>query len=169
MRSSDAGLNGVFPSKACSTMPSSTSPKVRSWYSAKAFSTFKIRFSMRTPVCTRSTTSFCSSTIRTNVPRYIGMCNANSSPASTEHDEAACALSRARVVYNLVSPFSLILITIDLILIDLLTVGLSMIGLSAAMAAQFPAQRTLLALDDEIYGLRLEKMKKIEALGQATC
>jgi lysyl-tRNA synthetase class 2 len=42
------------------------------------------------------------------------------------------------------------------------------IDLCAAVAAQFPAQRTLLALDDEIYELRLEKLKKIEALGQPT-
>jgi len=32
------------------------SPSVMSWYSAKPLSTFKMRFSMRMPVCTRSTT-----------------------------------------------------------------------------------------------------------------
>src|SRR5215813_14624856 len=35
-------------------MPSSRSPSVRSWYSASALSTLSRRFSMRTPVCTRS-------------------------------------------------------------------------------------------------------------------
>src|SRR5450755_1319943 len=70
MRSSDAGLNGVLPSKACSTMPSSTSPSVMSWYSAKAFSTLRIRFSMRTPVCTRSTSRLGPSFMCTNVPWY---------------------------------------------------------------------------------------------------
>src|SRR5487761_193664 len=47
--------NGHLPSNACSTMPSSKSPSVKSWYSAKALRTFSRRFSMRTPVCTRST------------------------------------------------------------------------------------------------------------------
>src|SRR4051812_24529392 len=47
----------ALPSKACSTMPSSRSPKVRSFNSAKAFRTFRMRFSMRTPVCTRSISS----------------------------------------------------------------------------------------------------------------
>src|SRR3974390_297361 len=36
-------------------MPSSRSPSVRSFNSAKSFRTFNKRFSMRTPVCTRST------------------------------------------------------------------------------------------------------------------
>jgi lysyl-tRNA synthetase class 2 len=43
-----------------------------------------------------------------------------------------------------------------------------MLDLCAAFAAQFPAQRTLLALDDKIYELRREKLKQIEALGQPT-
>src|ERR1700736_3633808 len=37
---------------------------------------------------------------------------------------------------------------------------------SAPVAAQFPAQRKLLALDEKIYELRREKLKQIEALGQ---
>src|SRR5258708_44164 len=50
-------------------MPSTRSPKVRSLYSAKAFNTFRRRFSIRTPVCTRSTAKNCP-LIGTNVPRY---------------------------------------------------------------------------------------------------
>src|SRR5437868_6873025 len=69
MRSSEAWLNGHLPSKACRTMPSSKSPSVRSWYSAKAFKTFTRRFSIRTPVCTRSTSRGLLS-MRTKVPRY---------------------------------------------------------------------------------------------------
>src|SRR5580698_6767209 len=69
MRSREAGLKGVLPSKACRTMPSRTSPRLMSWYSAKAFRTLRIRFSMRTPVCTRSTRSLESSTM---VPVYHG-------------------------------------------------------------------------------------------------
>src|SRR6266851_1431297 len=46
--------NGALPSKACSTMPSRRSPSDRSCSSASALSTLRIRFSMRTPVCTRS-------------------------------------------------------------------------------------------------------------------
>src|ERR1017187_3078442 len=52
---------GALPSKACSTMPSSRSPSVRSFSSASPLRTFSRRFSMRTPVCTRSTTMGCSS------------------------------------------------------------------------------------------------------------
>ena len=47
--------NGVLPSKACSTMPSSKSPSDRSSESASALSTLSMRFSIRTPVCKRST------------------------------------------------------------------------------------------------------------------
>src|SRR5271169_5991468 len=47
-------VNGVLPSNACSTTPSSKSPRVMSLYSASAFRTFNSRRSMRTPVCTRS-------------------------------------------------------------------------------------------------------------------
>src|SRR5690242_4625184 len=50
-----SGPKGHFPSNAWSTMPSMRSPRVRSWYSANAFITLRIRFSRRTPVCTRST------------------------------------------------------------------------------------------------------------------
>src|SRR5271169_6261069 len=71
MRSSEAALNGIFPSKAWRTMPSKRSPRLMSWYSAKAFRTLSRRFSMRTPVCTRSTSSFESSIMCTNVPQYL--------------------------------------------------------------------------------------------------
>src|SRR5664279_231050 len=54
---SDWSSKGTLPSKACSTMPSSKSPRVMSWRSATALSTFKRRFSILTPVCTLST--FC--------------------------------------------------------------------------------------------------------------
>src|SRR6201996_892472 len=50
-------LNGTLPSKACRMIPSSRSPSVMSFCSATAFNTFKSRFSMRTPVCTRSTST----------------------------------------------------------------------------------------------------------------
>src|SRR5580693_8537394 len=70
MRSSEAALNGVLPSKAWSTIPSSRSPRVMSWYSAKPFRTLRRRFSMRTPVWTRSTSSFESSIMGTSVPQY---------------------------------------------------------------------------------------------------
>src|SRR5690606_39528282 len=65
MRSSEASLNGLLPSNACRMMPSSKSPIDVSWYSARALSTFTMRFSSRTPVCIRSTcfaisiSSFC--------------------------------------------------------------------------------------------------------------
>src|SRR5271157_227176 len=52
---------GALPSKACSTMPSSRSPSVMSFSSASPLRTFSSRFSMRTPVWTRSTTMGCSS------------------------------------------------------------------------------------------------------------
>src|SRR5437588_2235387 len=71
MRRSDSSLKGHLPSKACSTIPSSKSPSVRSWYSAKPFSTLSRRFSMRTPVCTRSTTRR-SSICVFMVPMYQG-------------------------------------------------------------------------------------------------
>src|ERR1700722_11493844 len=60
-------------------MPSRRSPRVRSWYSARAFSTFRMRFSIRTPVWIRSTWSLgflindrftC-----TYVPEYVGTVN----------------------------------------------------------------------------------------------
>src|SRR5258706_1603959 len=82
MRSSEAALNGVLQSKACSTMPSSRSPRVMSWYSAKAFRTLSSRFSIRTPVCTRSTSSFGSSVMCTNVSQYIGTYNEFPDPAA---------------------------------------------------------------------------------------
>src|SRR6185369_7656128 len=56
MRCRDSSPKGAFPSKACRTMPSRRSPSERSRSSARAFSTFRRRFSMRTPVCVRSTT-----------------------------------------------------------------------------------------------------------------
>src|SRR5271157_285088 len=46
-----------LPSKACRTIPSSRSPRVISFSSATALSTFNKRFSIRTPVWTRSTTT----------------------------------------------------------------------------------------------------------------
>src|SRR5581483_2206884 len=55
IRASDSLPNGALPSKACSTMPSRRSPRVMSRSSANAFSTLRMRFSMRTPVWTRST------------------------------------------------------------------------------------------------------------------
>ena len=42
--------NGALPSKACRTIPSSKSPRVRSRHSARPLSTLRVRFSMRTPV-----------------------------------------------------------------------------------------------------------------------
>src|SRR5947208_1042847 len=47
--------NGGRFANACRTMPSSNSPNDRSWYSASALRTLTMRFSMRTPVCTRTT------------------------------------------------------------------------------------------------------------------
>src|SRR6476469_5935501 len=47
--------NGCFPSKTCRTIPSSKSPSDMSWYSASPLRTFRMRFSSRTPVWTRST------------------------------------------------------------------------------------------------------------------
>src|SRR5215470_13010052 len=70
MRLRESSLKGHFPSKACSTMPSNKSPKVMSWYSAKPFSTLSRRFSMRTPVCTRSTSR--GSFVVIMVPMYRG-------------------------------------------------------------------------------------------------
>src|SRR6185437_11070557 len=55
MRASVSRPNGALPSNACSTMPSSRSPRVMSWYSATPFSTLSRRFSSFTPVWTRST------------------------------------------------------------------------------------------------------------------
>src|SRR5437762_6799955 len=60
---------GALPSKACSTIPSSKSPRVMSFNSANAFSTFRMRFSIRTPVCTRST-STCRAAPVLMVPMY---------------------------------------------------------------------------------------------------
>src|SRR5260370_22249590 len=61
--------NAHFPSNACKTMPSSSSPRDMSLSSATAFRTFNNLFSMRTPVCTRSTTgSRCD--MCTIVPEY---------------------------------------------------------------------------------------------------
>ncbi len=51
---SDSAVDGAFPSKAWSTIPSSRSPSVKSFNSAKAFRTLRTRFSIRTPVWTRS-------------------------------------------------------------------------------------------------------------------
>ena len=48
-------LNADFPSRACRVTPSSRSPNERSRYSASAFSVLTNRFSIRTPICTRST------------------------------------------------------------------------------------------------------------------
>src|SRR5208282_976024 len=70
MRLSDSGLKGVLPSKACSTMPSSRSPRDMSWYSARALRTLRRRFSIRTPVWTRSTRNCGSVAMVTNVPWY---------------------------------------------------------------------------------------------------
>src|SRR5262245_9235470 len=50
-----SGEKGAFPSKAWRTIPSRRSPSVRSLSSASAFRTFTSRFSMRAPICTRST------------------------------------------------------------------------------------------------------------------
>src|SRR5215472_1090698 len=54
---SDSGVNGTFPSSACSTTPSSRSPSVMSFNSARALRTLSRRFSIRAPVWTLSTTS----------------------------------------------------------------------------------------------------------------
>src|SRR5581483_7223429 len=121
MRSIEAGENGTLPSKACNRMPSSKSPSVKSWYSANAFRTLSSRFSMRTPVCTRS--MMYSSLIGTNVPWYVLIFQSRDDP-------------RFNLFYNL--------------------------GLS------FRTKARLLALDDNIYKLRLDKLKQIEALGQRT-
>src|SRR5262245_57932566 len=48
-------LKGALPSKAWRTMPSSRSPRVMSLDSARPFRTLRMRFSSRTPVCTRWT------------------------------------------------------------------------------------------------------------------
>src|SRR6476646_11321269 len=48
-------LNADFPSRACRVTPSSRSPNERSRYSASALSVLTNRFSIRTPLCTRST------------------------------------------------------------------------------------------------------------------
>lgn len=53
--SSVSSPNGDLPSKLCRTIPSSRSPRLISRWVARAFRTFRMRFSMRTPVCTRST------------------------------------------------------------------------------------------------------------------
>src|SRR5689334_21497017 len=58
MRLSVSSPKGALPSNAWRTMPSSRSPRVMSWYSARAFRTRRGRFSVRTPVWTRSMLSF---------------------------------------------------------------------------------------------------------------
>src|SRR5215468_4472844 len=64
MRFRDSAPKGAFPSKACSTIPSTRSPSDISWSSARPLRTLRSLFSRRTPVWTRS--------MVTMVPAYHG-------------------------------------------------------------------------------------------------
>src|SRR5271169_5101192 len=139
MRSSEAALNGIFPSKAWRTMPSKRSPRLMSWYSAKAFRTLSRRFSMRTPVWTRSTSSFRSSIMCTIIPSYQG---------------TRKSLLDLRTARGPRSGRRLFIIAFQ-----------RFIAL-CARKAQSPDKRTLLAFDEDIYELRRQKLKQIETLGQ---
>src|SRR5271169_1068915 len=87
-----------------------------------------MRFSMRTPVCTRSTSSL-SSSIRTNVPWYT----TRSQPSGYFFQEGVSGKSARSALFIIAIHFT---------------------------------QRTSLPLDENIYELRRQKLKQIEALGQ---
>src|SRR3984885_6372805 len=109
---------------------------------------------MRTPVCTRSTSSFGSSVIRTNVPQYIGTIKFSFQSAKRGFNEGKIVaatphsrVSKDRVVYNRLSPFHR--------------------SYAPENAHNSCLKGLFLAFDENVYELRRQKLKQIEALGQA--
>src|SRR6202521_3935464 len=146
-------------------MPSRRSPRVMSWYSAKAFKILSRRFSMRTPVWTRSTRSFGSSAMCTNVPNCIGNHNTFRCPLrpfllgrmeapSKPADVPAAVILRLRLTSYSRSCASLRM------------TGGQQCRLVIIAVPSFDQERILLAFDEDVYELRRQKLKQIEALGQ---